>query len=84
VQYVTQVLARIPGNLIKSPARWAAGVTPAPSEKSKEKERNYAQRIFSKGLIFQTGREQNTVLGILRLIRRMDHWVQGSPLPLTA
>jgi hypothetical protein len=29
-------------------------------------------------LIFQTGREQNTVRGILRL---NGHWVQGSPLP---
>jgi len=36
------------------------------------------------GLICQTGREQNTVLGILRWIRRMDTGCRGQPLPPTA
>jgi hypothetical protein len=36
--------------------------------------------LFEK-LIFQTGREQNTVLGILRWIRRMDTECRGQPLP---
>jgi hypothetical protein len=63
----------------KSPARWAAGVTPAPGVPAPDPAQNPAD-----GILLSPCLKDSFSKICAAHIFGMDHWVQGSPLPPTA